>query len=125
MNEKIIIYQFEDLFLFLQIKNLKNLFGEGGVFLFFVFFVFSKTIFFITIKRCFHYFFTVKRIDDFSCFLFLFFVFSFFLCFLVVFWCFHKCELHLTTTSPPTNLFFFLKLLKVIYLHIMIKSLFV
>ena len=42
--------------MFLKIKNTKNLFGEGGVFLFFVFSVFLKTIFFRIIKRYFSLF---------------------------------------------------------------------
>ena len=45
---------FKNYFLFLKTKNTKNMFGEGDVFLFFVFFVFSKTTFLRTIKRCFH-----------------------------------------------------------------------
>ena len=111
---------YKNYFMFLKTKNTKkNLFGKEGVFLFFVFSVFSKTTFFITIKRCFHCFFTVQIIDCFSCFFFLF------LCFLRCFLCFHKGELCPTTTPPPANPFFFLKLLKLIYLHIIIKSLFV
>ena len=105
-------FQKPNRFLFLKTKNIKNLFGEGGVFLFFVFFVFSKTIFLRIIKKCFHY---LKNK--------LFFV-SFF-CFLNCFLCFHKGELHPTTTPPPANFFFFLKLLKLIYLHMVTKSSFV
>ena len=103
---------FKNCFLFLKTKNTKNLFGKEGVFLFFVFSVFSKTIFFRTIKRCCHCFFTVQRVDYFLCF------FSYFLCF-------HKSELHPITTPLPANPFFFLTLLKLIYFHMVTKSSFI
>ena len=89
-----LVLVFKNCYLFLKTKNKKNLFGEGGMFLFFVFSVFSKITFLRTIKRCFNCFFTIQRID----------------CFL----CFHKGELHPTTTPPPANPFFFFKLLKLI-----------
>ena len=98
---------FGSCFLFSKTKNIKNLFEEWSVFLFFVFSVFSKTTFFITIKRCFHCFFTIQIIDFF---------------FLNYILCFHKGELHPTTTPPPANPLFLLKLLKLIYLHIVTKS---
>ena len=115
---------FKNYFLLLKTKDTKNLFGEGAVFLFFVFSLFSKTIFLRTIKRCFHCFFTIQRINYFSCFLFFFFVFSYFF-FFFFFLCFHKGGLHLTTIPSPANHFFFIKLLKLIYLHMVIKSSFV
>ena len=54
----------------------------------------------------------------------LFFVFFFFFLyvFLTVFLYFHKGKLHSTTTPSPVNPFFFLKLLKLIYLHMVTKS---
>ena len=107
---------FKNRFLFLKTKNTKNLFGEGDVFLFFVFSAFSKTTFFITIKRCFHCFFLLFKEQI---------VFCFFLCFLSCFLCFHKGKLHPTTTPPPAIPFFFFKLLKLIYLYMVTKSSFV
>ena len=71
-----LVHIFKNCFLFFKTKNTKNLFVKGGVFLFFMFFVFSKITFFRTIKRYFHCFFTVQIIDCFLCFLFLFYVFS-------------------------------------------------
>ena len=112
---------FKNCFLFLKTKNIqnlfekentKNLFDEGDVFLFFIFSVFSKTIFLTIIKKCFYCFFTIQIINCFSCFLF----------FLSCFLCFHKGKVHPTTTPPPAIPFFFFKLLKLIYLHIVIKS---
>ena len=69
-------------------KTQKNLFGKGGVFLFFVFSVFLKTIFLRTIKKCFHC--SNNR---------LFFVFSLpsFYVFLDVFCIFSK----VSSTQPP------------------------
>ena len=111
---------FKNCFLFLKTKNIKNLIGKGGVFLFFMFSVFLKITFLKIIKRCFHCLFTIQRINYFFC------VFSsFFLYFFNCFLCFHKGEIHSTTTLSPMNPFFFLKLLKLIYLHILIKSSFV
>ena len=98
-------------------KIQKNLFWERSVFLFFMFSVFSKTTFFITIKKCFHYFFAIQIIDCFS-----YFFSSLFLCFLICFLCFHKGEFYPTTTPLLANLFFFFKLLKLIYLHMVTKS---
>ena len=57
-------------------KHKKHVWGKGCVYLFFVFSVFSKTTFLRTIKKCFHCFFIVQRIDCSLCFLFLLFVFS-------------------------------------------------
>ena len=106
---------FQELFSVIENKKHKKLvWGRGCVFLFFVFSVLWKTIFLRIIKRCFHCFFIIQRINCFSCFFFL----SYFLCF-------HKGEFHPTTTPPPTNPFFFLKLLKLIYLHMVTKSSFV
>ena len=45
-----LVLVFKNCFLFLKIKNTKNLFEEEDVFLFFVFFMFSKTTFLKTIK---------------------------------------------------------------------------
>ena len=64
---------FKNYFLLLKIKNTKNLFRKESMFLFFVFSVFSKTTILITIKRCFHCFFIIQKIDCFSYFLFLLF----------------------------------------------------
>ena len=70
-----LVLVFKNCFLLLKTKNLKNLFREKGVFLFFVFSVFLKTIFLKTIKKGFHYFFIVQTID-FFCVVFFFLMFS-------------------------------------------------
>ena len=64
-------------FLFLKIKNTKNLFEEEN----FVFSMFSKIIFFIIIKMCFYYFFHYSNNR-----LFFMFYFSSFCVFLTVFY---------------------------------------
>ena len=69
-------FSFQKLFSILENKKHKKLVWEESVFLFFVFSVFSKSIFLIIIKRRFHCFFIVQIIDCFSYFLFLLFVFS-------------------------------------------------
>ena len=111
---------FKNYFLFLKTINTKNLFGERSVFLFFCVFYIIKNHFFENNKNMFSLFFHYSKNR-------LFFVFSllFFLCFLSYFLCFHKGEFHPTTTPLPANLFFFLKLLKLIYLHMVTKSSFV
>ena len=63
-------------FLLLKTKKTKILFWITGVFLFFEFSVFLKTIFFIIIKRCFCCFFIVQKIDCSLCFLLFSFMFS-------------------------------------------------
>ena len=66
-------------FLFFEFSILSDrghvwlVFEKGDVFLFFVFFMLSKIIFFSIIKRYFHYFFTIQKIDYFSCFFFFFY----------------------------------------------------
>ena len=110
---------FNNYFLLLKTKNTKKklVWGKGVCFCF-VFSVFLKTIFLRIIKICFHCFFSIQIIYYFSCFLFFFFC-----VFLTVFSVF--IFIKVSSTQPPhphsQNLFFFFKLLKLLYLHMVTK----
>ena len=104
-----------------QNKKHKRICLRKGMCFYFLCFLYSqKPLFFIIIKKIFSLFFNYSNNIMF------FHVFSFFfLNFLNYFLYFYEDEFHPTTTLSPTNPFFFLKLLKLIQLHMVTKSLFI
>ena len=112
---------FQELFSVLENKKHKKFDWQRRCIFIFCVFCFLKNHFFKNNKKMFSLFFHYSNNKLFFVFFLPFLFLSFLNCFLY----FHKGELHSTTTLSPMNPFFFLKLLKLIYLYIVIKSSFV